>query len=261
MASAAPPPQVEFDDDAYEGTCNVCGESQLFVRRNASLREGYCCTKCKASLRYRGQADAILRFYSRAGSATIAELVTEPQFAHVDLWEPGVLGPFRAYFGELPNYVVSAFWSDVRPGDERDGLRCEDLMALTFADDSFDLVITSDIFEHVRKPYVGFAEVHRVLRPGGWHIFSVPVQEPMRASTVERVDTSGDEDVYILEPHYHHGPGPDDSRHIVYNDFGRDLLARLAGVGFDTEVIRFEAANPEASRLLTFCSVKAKPST
>lgn len=242
------------DDDSFEGTCNVCGEGQVFVRRNASLREGYRCARCKASLRYRGQADAILRHYSRRGSTSIAEIVGEPDFAALAFWEPGVLGPFRAYFGQMPNYLVSDFWPDVRPGDRRDGVRCEDLMALTFSAGSFDLVVTSDIFEHVRKPYVGFAEVHRVLRPGGRHTFSIPVQEPFRAATVERVDTSGEEDVFILEPRYHLGPG--NSQHIVYNDFGRDLVANLDELGFDTEVIRYESPNSEASRLLTFSSTK-----
>jgi hypothetical protein len=254
----APPPVAARttvpDDDSFPGTCNVCGEEQVFVRRNASLREGYRCGRCKASLRYRGQADAILRTYARHGSTTISDLVQEPEFAGLAFWEPGVLGPFRAHFTTMPGYVMSDFWPDVRPGDERDGVRCEDLMALTFPDRSFDLVVTSDIFEHVRKPFVGFAEVHRVLRPGGRHIFSIPVQEPWRATTVERVDTSGPEDVHVLEPRYHLGPG--NSQHIVYNDFGRDLVDGLAAVGFDTEVIRFESPSTEASRMLTFCCTR-----
>ncbi len=247
-------PAAVPDDDSYDGTCNVCGQPQTFVRKNASLREGYRCASCKASLRYRGQADALVRTYARHGSTTIAELVKEPEFSALAFWEPGVLGPFRAHFSTMPRYVVSDFWPDVAPGDERDGVRCEDLMALTFEDGVFDLVVTSDIFEHVRKPYVGFAEVHRILRPGGRHIFSIPVQQPMRSVTLERVDTSGDEDVYVLEPRYHLGPG--NSQHIVYNDFGLDLVDNLVEVGFDTEVIQFESVSSEASRLVTFCSTK-----
>ena len=256
-APAVPTPAAKPDaltEDAFDGTCNICGEVQRFVRKNASLREGYRCRSCKASLRYRGQADALLRTYATSGATTIAQLVQEPGFASLAFWEPGVLGPFREHFTSMPGYVMSDFWPDVTPGDERDGVRCEDLMALTFDDASFDLVVTSDIFEHVRKPFVGFAEVHRVLRPGGRHIFSIPVQEPWRAATQVRVDTSGPEDVHLLEPRYHLGPG--NSQHIVYNDFGRDLLDGLSEVGFDTDVIRFESPSSEASRLLTFRCTK-----
>src|SRR4029079_11503031 len=56
-AGPSPMREPRPDDDAYDGVCNVCGEAQRFERRNASLREGYRCTTCKASLRYRGQAD------------------------------------------------------------------------------------------------------------------------------------------------------------------------------------------------------------
>jgi SAM-dependent methyltransferase len=256
-------PQVEAvaapvdKGDSFDGTCNVCGLDQRFTRGSETAREGYRCSNCDASLRYRGQADALIRCYAQRGSRSIAELVNEPDFARLAVWEPGVLGPFRMYLEWLPNYVMSDFWPDVRPGDTRDGVRCEDLMNLTLPFDSFDLVITSDIFEHVRKPYAGFAEVHRVLRPGGRHIFSIPVQDPMAPNTVERVDTSGDDDVFILEPRYHLGPKR--SQHLVYTDFGLDLVDRLADVGFDTDIIRFASPSADASRLLTFCSVKTEP--
>jgi SAM-dependent methyltransferase len=252
--AATPAVDDPLEADSYAGICNVCGESQTFARRNTSLREGYRCQNCKASLRYRGQADALLRKYSEKGALSISDLVEEPHFAELRFWEPGVLGPFRTYFTRLPNYVTTDYLPGVKPGDEQDGTRCEDIMALTFPNESFDLIVTSDIFEHVRHPLVGFAEIHRVLRPGGRHIFSIPVQAPMATRTVERVDTSGPEDVHILEPRYHLGPG--NSQHLVYNDFGSDLVDRLGEIGLETEVIAFEAPNPEASRLLTFCSLK-----
>jgi SAM-dependent methyltransferase len=240
--------------DSFEARCFICGSGGVFVRNAPSLREGYRCTSCGSSLRYQGQADALLRRYATKGASSIAELVSDSAFARLHIWEPGVYGPFRPYLRALPNYNTSYYWPDVAPGEVRDGLRCEDLMALTFRSESFDLVITSDIFEHVRRPYVGFAEVHRALRTGGTHVFSIPVQEPMPTKTVPRVDTSADEDVYLLEPRYHRGPN--DTEHIVYNNFGADLVDRLRDVGFETEVMSFPSTNAEAARLLTFCSVK-----
>jgi SAM-dependent methyltransferase len=242
------------EDDAYDGACNVCGTVQTFVRRHRWMREGYRCGTCHASLRYRAQAEVLLRTYARRGASTLRELVEEPEFARLDLWEPGVLGPFRARFSALPGYVVSDFWPDVPRGDQRDGVRCEDLMALTFASDSFDLVVTSDIFEHIRKPYVAFAEVHRVLRAGGRHIFSVPIPDPWFDVTIERVDTSGEEDVLLLEPKHH--LGPNGSQHLVYNNFGRDLVRRLSAIGFETEVVHTGIQSRENRQVVTFCSSK-----
>jgi hypothetical protein len=69
----------------------------------------------------------------------------------------------------------------------------------------------------------------------------------MRPKTITRVDVSGDDDVFLAEPAYHDG-------HLVYNDFGADLVELLDDIGFDTDVVRFESPDEEASTQLTFCS-------
>ena len=112
-------------------------------------------------------------------------------------------------------------------------------MDLTYEDNSFDLVLSSDIFEHVRKPFVGFQEVNRVLKPGGFHIFSIPSAHPMPSETVFRVDTSGPEDVFILPRHYHSAPRGGKS--LVYTDFGADMVKVMAGDGID---LRMESPSP-----------------
>jgi SAM-dependent methyltransferase len=214
-----------------------------------AIGASYHCTTCRSSLRYQGQARVLVDRFARHGSTSVAALCGEPEFRDLRIWEPGELGPFRKPLRPLSGYETSSYWPDVAPGDSRDGVRCEDLTALTYPSESFDLVITSDVFEHVRHPYLGFAEVHRVLRPGGAHVFSVPVRWPLRPDTIVRVDVSGEEDILLMEPVYHRV-------HLVYNDFGEDMLTRLAEIGFETEVVRFKSDHPPAARLLTFCSVK-----
>lgn len=240
--------------DHFAGSCPVCGAPGVFVRNHRYLRNGYRCSMCNSSLRYQGQADALVHFYSRHGSTSLAKLVNEPDFSALRIWEPGVMGPLRQHLATLPGYVQSNYWPDVPGGEYIDGIRCEDLMAVTFPDNSFDLVVTSDVLEHVRRPYEAFRELYRVLRPGGRHIFSIPVGHPMPRSTIERVDGSGDEDVYLAEPRYHHGPGG--STHLVYNDFGQDLLDRLSELGFETTVLHLDRSSPEASRLITFAALR-----
>ena len=107
-------------------------------------------------------------------------------------------------------------------------------MHLTYEDDSFDLVLSSDIFEHVRKPFIGFKEVNRVLKPGGFHIFSIPLQCPMRSTTVFRVDTSGPEDVFVLPKHYH--SAPKGGKSLVYTDFGEDMTRIMVADGIDLKI-------------------------
>jgi len=49
-----------------------------------------------------------------------------------------------------------------------------DVEPLPFADASFDVVVFSEVMEHVRFPQKALGEIARVLRPGGRHIGSVP---------------------------------------------------------------------------------------
>jgi SAM-dependent methyltransferase len=53
-------------------------------------------------------------------------------------------------------------------------LACGLAEALPFPDDAFDLVCSSWVLEHVGHPQRAFAEVARILRPGGRFIFLTP---------------------------------------------------------------------------------------
>ena len=226
--------------EGYTDRCTVCGHTGYLRRADRSVRETYQCGNCGASLRYREQAQLILRFFSRENSGHLGELVHETGFQNLKIYEPGLIGPFRKLFLRLPGYCNSYFWEDVQPGEFHEGVQCQDLMNLGYDDNSFDLVLSSDIFEHVRKPFIGLKEVDRVLKPGGYHIFSIPAAVPMRSETVFRVDTSGPEDVFILPRHYHSAPRGGKS--LVYTDFGADMTDIMAADGIDLKM------EPPASR-------------
>lgn len=241
--------EAEAIKDSFVGPCAVCGEHGRFVRGNYAISEGYRCPACIALVRYQGQARVLLDRYARHGATSFRDLVAEQEFRNLRIWEPGQLGPFRAYLAGHPKNETSRYWPDVPSGECRDGVRCQNLMALSFPSSSLDIVITSDVFEHVRRPFVGFSEIHRVLRSGGTHVFSIPGLWPLRRTTLSLVDVDNDEDVLLEEPKYH---GND----LVYNEFGLDLLDRLDEIGFQTEVIRFACDNQSAARVVTFCSTK-----
>lgn len=76
--------------------------------------------------------------------------------------------------GEAPGYVASQFFPGEEPGASVQGFRNENLEALTFPDESFDLTITLDVMEHVNQPDQVLRKVRRTLRPGGAYLFTVP---------------------------------------------------------------------------------------
>ena len=95
---------------------------------------------------------------------------------------------------------------------------CEDLRRLSLPDNSVDIVVTEDVFEHVVNPAPAFKEIARVLRPGGVHVFTVPLFP--RPKTLVRV---GDDGTELMEPDYHGNP-VGDGRSLVVREWGDDIV-------------------------------------
>ena len=241
-------------EDVYFGHCSICGYDGEFKKNNPFFREGYQCPSCRSSLRYRGQAESILKIYSTSAGQDLTGLAKDSGFSQLNIYEPGVTGPFRQLFSDFKNYRNSFYCDDVELGDVKDGTQCQSLEALTFDDDQLDLVISSDIMEHVRHPWVAFADIYRVLKPGGYHIFSIPVRWPMPSKTQNRVDTSTEEDIYIETPHYHgNGMG---GKSLVYTDYGADIKNYLADIGYKVIIDTMDNEHHEVRRLVTFVTQK-----
>ena len=61
--------------------------------------------------------------------------------------------------------------------------------------------------------------------------------------------------MFIEEPRYHLGPR--NSRHLVYTDFGADLVAQLGEAGMETAVHRLtQDEADDRGRVVTFASTK-----
>ena len=77
------------------------------------------------------------------------------------------LADLRSFFPNQPYTGI-----DIREGPGVD--QVASVEALPFSDNTFGTVIAMSTFEHVRKFWLGFAEVNRVLKPEGVLIVSCP---------------------------------------------------------------------------------------
>ncbi len=83
-------------------------------------------------------------------------------------------GPSAGWFREATGRTVAV---DIDPrGLGSDGV-CGSALALPFADATFDAVAAFDVIEHCDPEGEALREVHRVLRPGGRFLMSVPAYQ------------------------------------------------------------------------------------
>ncbi len=185
--------------------CECCQRKSIFMS-NTIAREFKCCCFCGANERYELLAREIRgRFGGELKNLRVLEL--DPH------------SPLRGILSQAKEYYRSFYSKAHLPGQTReDGARCEDITRLTFSDSSLDLVVSSDVLEHVADLEQAFIESARVLVPGGVHLFTVPTRE---ATTARAIVRNG-EIYHLLEPEYHLDP-LNASGVLAFWDVGPDL--------------------------------------
>ncbi len=211
------------------GRCNGCGHATVFIcLEPTTARGGMWCPRCRSFSRKRHVLKHLLE--REGGLRSLRDLARRG--LNEDVYSAGATDIMARFLGGDPRFHCSDYLEDVPRGEPLPGGgTCQDLEKLTFPDDSFDVVITEDVLEHVRYPERAFAEIARVLRPGGAHIFTVPLR--LDRPTLERVEPREDgEDRLLTEPEYHGDPLRGNI--IAYRTFGNDIFERLGRHGFET---------------------------
>lgn len=239
------------------GTCPICGEFAEFTLDNAgfSLRETVC-DACGASRRSRDLAAVILKTYDLNVSGSING--QQSKLSHLRIFEAQSSGPLHDVLRSLPGYQCAEFFDDTERGMlNENGVRCEDLQRLTFDDNSFDLIITQDVLEHVADPFLAFGEIRRVLRQGGRHIFTVPCHEGN--PTITRAILNEDS-INLIYPPVHHCDPLRIGGSLVFTDFGNDLV-EILNPTISTEIALYNqfypaSAIPSVTDMKTYIAYK-----
>ena len=200
--------------------CECCGKLTLIEVRDPR-GENQKCWRCGANLRYEMLASILRREIPRIDDLTILEL--------------DYRSPLRGLFQMAGRYIRTYYSeSDALGSVDSNGFRCEDITRLSLPDNSVDIVISSEVLEHVPQIEKASREIARVLKPGGCHYFTVPTSdsEPtlMRAKIVDgRI-------VHMTDPVYHGDTMTDDGI-LAFWTFGRNLPKLMDGCGLRTEIL------------------------
>lgn len=179
-----------------------------------------------------------------------------PNLGALDVYELSSRGPLVAHLvRHARSLVLSEYFDGVAAGSRHRGVRCEDVQALSFADASFDLITHTEVLEHVPDDARAFAELYRVLRPGGLMLFTVPYW-PGWPQTLERARLTSDGGIEHLQPPaYHDDLLRGQGRVLAWRDYGADLPDRLTAAGFNAEVL---LPSPHIPWQLGRCVLRAK---
>ena len=211
------------------------------VPSRATWRESIACAGCLATQRSVLLAERLIAPFEGAGHRSLRAATVSLRGMRIH--ELGASGSIHDQLRRLPDFSCSELFDGVEPGRlGPGGVRCEDVERLTFADETFDLVISQDVLEHVSDPDAAFGEIYRVLRPGGRHLFTVPYDPALPISRTRARRAPDGTIEHLLAPQFHGDPIRPQGA-LVFTDHGADLPERLRRAGFEARL--FERRRPD----------------
>lgn len=224
------------------GSCPVCGGMQ-FEQRTVLWRDliadwqltndeaayidrqqGHICIACQSNLRSRTLAAALLDYFEVRG--TLQEFcATSRQARSLRLLELNEAGSLSSWLARFRRHTLACY-PEV------------DMLALPYQSESWDIVLHSDVLEHVHNPSLGLRECYRVLVAGGVLIFTIPIVYGRLTRTRQG-----------LTPSYHGAPEQSRRDWKVQTEYGADFWRQPIEAGFK-KVSLFTLGGPEALALI-----------
>lgn len=201
------------------------------------LRETMSCSSCSATMRQRqmafgllkliaeriGNLPASLRAYRESSGGALRILDTD-SFSAISRVMQGVGGYTHSQF--LPDLVNGARLAD--------GSINVNLLEIPYGPESFDVIMTSDVMEHVAEDERAHQEIFRCLAKDGAYLFTVPF-DPCLHGTKMLTQASGTPNTYFILNRQIHGDPHSDSGIIAHRIYGQQLLVDLRALGYEVE--------------------------
>ena len=214
-----------------EGVCPICERRTVYEADGPYFRNTLTCPTCPGG-----------GSLPRERAVALALNETRPNWRSLAIHEcsPSTRGISPKLQLQCANYVATNYFPEKPFGEIVLNLRNENLERQTFADASFDIVITIDVFEHLFDPAAAAREIHRTLKPGGVCISAFPVSKHQWEGLRWRARLGADGTVEHLAPAEYHGNPISPEGSLVTVDYGYDLHQLFAEwAPFDVRVLRF----------------------
>jgi len=212
-----------------DGRCNICAKPARFVVSSDVLRENLVCPHDSCIGRYRAVAATLAFEYfgdaQRDLDDVIHALIGQRRRVYLTENNTSIYRRFQALMPADLLEVSEFFGDEFRPGERVDGVRHENLEQTSFEDAAFDLIITSEVMEHVPDALKAEREIVRLLRPGGLYAFTVPLDPYGPDDIILSVKRPDGIIVHFGEPVYHGDPRRQEGV-LAYRIFAARALER-----------------------------------
>jgi glycosyltransferase involved in cell wall biosynthesis/SAM-dependent methyltransferase len=236
--------QEALRDRTLTGFCNVASAETEFTVSSDNFREGVVARVSSSINRHRQLVCALsmgLFGHPDAPLGEIAERANQNRLKVYIAETNSVLSnALRQWLA--PGLLVCSEYvgPEYRSGETVHGILNEDLQRTSFRDEEFDVVITSEVFEHIPDAISAEREVMRILKPGGVYCFTVPFLPVNDHDLVlAEVDANGNTK-HLAPPQYHEDPLRPEEGILVYRLFSfHDLKRRFEEMGHEFKSYRF----------------------
>lgn len=169
-------------------------------------QQGLFCVKCRVNLRAMALAKAIMTCFNYQG--LFYHFANSSIANDISVLEVNTAGQLTKFLSNIDGHTLIQY-PEV------------DMMSLNYPENSFQMVIHSDTLEHIEYPVAGLKECQRVLKPGGFCCFTVPILVSKLS-----VNRRG------MPPSYHGMNGEARDDYLVWTEFGSDIWQYVLESGF-----------------------------
>lgn len=220
--------------EKIKGYCDFC-QKEVKLRcdytagslGNINFRESMICLKCQLNNRMRavfGILNTIIKEKNEKLDLFCYEQITE------------FYKKLQKKYKKKCNLTGSEYIEkDLASGKIIKGIRHENALDLSFQDNSFDIIISNDVYEHVPDIKKAFKEAYRVLKPSGKLIFTIPFYSNAD-KTEARAKFENDELILLKEKQIHGNPMSQEGS-LVFYDIGWDVFDFLKEAEFKQSYI------------------------
>lgn len=245
-------PELDKSASAYalergtiRGLCNLGATETDFSVSSDNLREDVVSESTRSINRHRQVVCALSLAVFGCPHASLADIAEHVNRRALRVYMAEANSALFLFLKQhLDPYLLtySEYFGDgFRSGEVvTDGITHQDLQQTSFDDESFDIVLTCEVFEHIPDALRAEREVVRILKPGGVYCFTVPFI-PHGESDLVLAERSPDGEIrHFAEPQYHGDPIRPEEGILVYRVFTfNDLKRRFESLGCRFRTYRF----------------------